>query len=109
MQQPWPKRPITAIRICSSYFFAVSKPDFETTFYINEIGLTATTKLKRRQPAVVAGDPVYHNDIADIAAAELLDREGQPIVIPARLWRHAHPLAWVAEGPLLRLFAVRAG
>jgi hypothetical protein len=32
---------------------------------------------------VVVGDPVYHDDIADIVAAELLDREGQPIAIPS--------------------------
>jgi hypothetical protein len=30
MQQPWSKHPIPAIRICSSYFFAVPKFSFRT-------------------------------------------------------------------------------
>ena len=63
-------------------FLAVIKSDFETTIYINEIDLIAKAKRKRLQPELVAGDPVYRDDIADIVMVELLDREGQPIAIP---------------------------
>ena len=85
-------------------FLAVVKPDFETTFYINEIRLTAKAKIKRLQPAVVAGDPVYHDDIADIATAELLDREGQPIAIPPDCGVTLILSGVGGEGPLLQLF-----
>ena len=64
-------------------FLAVVKPNYETTVYINELELVAKAKIKRLNPGIAVGEPVYIDDIADIAEAELKGSDNEPIEIPA--------------------------
>jgi hypothetical protein len=66
-----------------SNFLAVLKPDNEATVYINELRMTARSKIQTAKTLeVAAGVPAYLDDIADIDSAELQDSEGAAIEIP---------------------------
>ncbi len=63
-------------------FLALVKPNLETTVYMNELSLVGSAKIKRLNPDVTVGDPVFLDDIAYIAEAEFRTVDGEIIEIP---------------------------